>query len=283
MRQFAKSFEQLILALLLVAAGGTVGAGLVLLMNDGTYLEATDKFDIFINVLFVIFGMLGVGGFAIYNLVRDTLDSRFENKVEQLGKERLSKLGLTTGALFSMMAFAHWRESEGLWRANEFRKLEDDVGWTRRIAVGWKLNVNERKRILLYLDLAINEANQGLRSLGPVTPQSEEEQEYMRRLAPNLKNTLAYLLATRRSPEDLGRALELQDEVYRAAGSNYGDLETSSWVLMRFGELYPDGDRTERGRQIIRDILARGDIETSWRKDILEKYKRCFPKAFDSF
>lgn len=286
MREFARSLGQLITALLLVAAGGVLGAGLVVLMNDGTYLRATDKFDIFINVLFVTFGILTVVGFAIYNVVRGGLQSYFDGEVKKLQEERISQIYLNAAVLFANMAYAHWRESEELWRANEFRKLEDDLGWKRKIVVGWKRVIavrwiDEQKRILLDLDLAIREAEHGLGNVALVTPQSEDE-EYLRWLTLALKNTLAYLLATRRSAKDLGTALELEEEVRKGAGSDYGYLETSSWVLMRFGELYPDEDRTERGRQIIRDILARGDIEDSWRKDILEKYERCFPKAFES-
>ena len=288
MRQFAK----LAGLLLLVAAGGFLGAGLVVLLNDGTYLRATDKFDIFINVLFVTFGILTVGGFVTYTFVRDALAKDLEKKlnvrlrqidreVVRLERERKSKLGLSTAAVFGIMAVAHWRESEGLWRANEFRKLEDDVGWKRKIVVGWKLNIHERERILLYLDLAIGEGKEGLRSLGRVKP-DEADQEYMRRLTLDLKNTLAYLLATRRRPEDIADALKLQEDVGEAAGSDYDYLETTGWVLMRFGELYPGDDRTERGRQIIRDILNRDEIEASWRKNMLEKYKACFPKAFNS-
>ena len=60
----------LVKGLLLAAAGGLIGAGLIWISAGGE-LDDGGKFDVLVNLILIIIGILGVGGFATYQLLRD--------------------------------------------------------------------------------------------------------------------------------------------------------------------------------------------------------------------
>ena len=119
--------KSLLGALLLAFVSGGVGAGLVILLNDGTKLETGgDRFDVLTALLPIMLGIFGVGGFFTFQIIRDRLESDLEKRVKDGTEELRTGLRGAFAQLHHEIGNACWQEYEELWRLSSFKDLNDD-------------------------------------------------------------------------------------------------------------------------------------------------------------
>lgn len=204
---------------------------------------------------YLLGGLLVALGGLIYGILYRVLKSRVENaakeKMEEEGLFLKTIIHTNTCYLALMHADAH---------GDQLREKFLELGIT--------IADDSHKRAQELIDL--------VRTKGTLEENNPQFKKYKAALA-TAQSNLAWARSQKANPTDADKrvARQLAKAFYDFAVSSdeYHEIDTYAWVLILCGV---DENEKKRGREILRDLIAREDLPPSWREGRLKAFRERF-------
>jgi len=216
----------------------------------------TDEYIIFRDILTLILSIfalaIAVLGVAIYKIISQNLESKTKEKMKEVDinvKKSIEKeINIVLCNFYIKLSHTYWKLYEP-----ENYKIEDKI----------------KPSVERYLEMAITQSEWAMKYAEQL---DEKKFEALICLS---KNNLAYHLSMRGFTDDSSRAISLAKYAYNKIW-NYNYKQTCLWtetyafVLMKLG----DKQQKEEGINLIKGLLTRKDLESTFKQYIKSKYRK---------
>ncbi len=237
-----------------------------LYLKDPLKLETADKYEILVQLIIILFALVGATGYGIFKWISRGVADQVEKDRQQI-EDRVTTI---TDEIRKKA-----KDDRNIMRA----RVETSSGYVwyehHNIGVKHERDAKAGSNSPDYIALAISHGELALKDANKLNEKDHEE------LICRCKSNLAYYLAERhrkkRHPTDKERALELARNAYQVAQEKraleyvrpYNWEETYAWVLWQFAD--NDEAAKQKAREIINGLRGRIELPDPWRETIEKK------------